>query len=134
MADRRGNWFRGGIGIPSRAVAGRVAQAGLAGSPGEPPGGDGRSASRGALRPDVGRRAHADRATAAERAGVCPKECGGIYRGGKSKRGLSVCGCPHATNQLSILKRFNFISSKNGKGNQSLPAYALSGEPQIPRN
>jgi hypothetical protein len=28
---------------------------------------------------------------------------------------------------LSILKRFNFISSKNGKGNQSLPAYALSG-------
>ncbi len=107
---------------------------GLAGSPGEPPGGDGRSASRGALRPDVGRRAHADRATAAERAGVCPKECGGIYRGGKSKRGLSVCGCPHATNQLSILKRFNFISSKNGKGNHSLPAYALSGEPQIARN
>jgi hypothetical protein len=63
-----------------------------------PPGGDGRSASRGALRPDVGRRAHADGATAAERAGVCPKECGGIYRGGKSKRGLSVCGCPHAPN------------------------------------
>src|SRR4029077_7352693 len=81
-----------------RAVAGPAAQAGLAGSPGEPPRGDGRSASRGALRPEVGRRAHADGATAAERAGVCPKECGGIYRGGKSKRGLSVCGCPHATN------------------------------------
>ena len=99
MADRRGNWFQpktesGGIGIPSRAVAGRVAQAGLAGSPGEPPGGDGRSASRGALRPDVGRRAHADRATAAERAGVCPKECGGICRIGKSKRGLSVLRMP----------------------------------------
>jgi hypothetical protein len=53
---------------------------------------------RGALQPDVGRRAHADGATAAERASVRPKECGGIYRCGKSKRGLSVCGCPQATN------------------------------------
>src|SRR5712691_2706153 len=57
---------------------------------GEPPGGAGRSASRGALRPDVGRRTHANGARAAERAGVRQEECGGIYRGGKSKRGLSV--------------------------------------------
>ncbi len=76
-----------------RTVAGRVAQAGLAGSRGEPPGGDGRSASRGAFRPAVGRRVHADRATASERAGVRPKECGDIHRIGKSKRGLSVFGC-----------------------------------------
>jgi len=39
-----------------RTVAGRAAQARLAGSHGEPPGGDGRSASRGAFRPAVGRR------------------------------------------------------------------------------
>jgi NAD(P)-dependent dehydrogenase (short-subunit alcohol dehydrogenase family) len=75
-----------------RTVAGRAAQAGLAGSRGEPPGGDGRSASRGTFRPAVGRRARADGAGAAERTRVRPKECGGIYRGGKSKRGLSVCG------------------------------------------
>jgi len=72
-----------------RAVAGRTAQAGVAGSRGEPAGGDGRSASRGALQPDVGRRADTYGATAAECAGVRPKECGGIYRGGKS--GLSLC-------------------------------------------
>ena len=73
-----------------RAMAGRAAQAGLAGSRGQPPGGDGQSASRRALRPDVRRRAHADGAKAAEHAGVCAKECGGIYRGGKSKGGLSA--------------------------------------------
>jgi hypothetical protein len=58
----------------------------------EPPGGDGRSASRGAFRPAVGRRANAHGATAAERAGVRQVGCGRIYRIGKSKRGLSVCG------------------------------------------
>jgi len=73
-------------------VAGRAAQARLAGSRGEPPGGDGRSASRGAFRPAVGRRANADRATAAERAGVREEECPDIHGIGKSKRGLSVCG------------------------------------------
>ena len=60
-------------GHSGRAVAGRAAQARLAGSRGEPPGGDGRSAPRGALRPNVGRRAHANGATAAERAGVRPR-------------------------------------------------------------
>jgi uncharacterized protein YbjT (DUF2867 family) len=75
-----------------RTVAGRAAQAGLAGSGGEPPGGDGGSASRGAFRPAVGRRANAHGATAAERAGVCEEECCDIHRIGKSKRGLSVCG------------------------------------------
>src|SRR6266849_1751051 len=79
-----------------RAVAGRPAKAGLAGSSGEPPGGVGRSASRGALRPDVGRRAHTDGARAAECAAVRPKECGDIHRIGKSS--LSVCGCSHSTN------------------------------------
>jgi uncharacterized protein YbjT (DUF2867 family) len=70
-----------------RAVAGRAA-----GSRGEPPGCDGRSASRGAFRPAVGRRAHADGASATERARVCEEECRDIHRIGESKRGLSVCG------------------------------------------
>ena len=37
-------------------------------------------------------------ATADKCAGVCEEECSDIHRIGKSKRGLSVCGCPHATN------------------------------------
>ena len=78
-----------------RAVAGRPAQAGLAGSPGEPPGGVGRSASRGALRPDVGRRAHTDGARAAECAGVRQEKCGDIHPIGKSS--LSVFGCSHSS-------------------------------------
>ena len=60
------------------AVAGRAARARLAGSPGEPPRDDGRSAPRGTLRPDVGRRAHANGARAAERAGFRQEECGDI--------------------------------------------------------
>ena len=44
-------------GHSGRAVAGRTARARLAGSPGEPPRDDGRSAPRGTLRPNVGRRA-----------------------------------------------------------------------------
>jgi hypothetical protein len=75
-------------GHSGRAVAGRAARAGLTGSPGEPPRDDGRSASRGTLRPDVGRRAHANGARAAERAGVRQEECGDIHR--VRKRGLSV--------------------------------------------
>jgi len=42
------------------------------------PGDDGRSASRGALRPDVRRRAHTDWARADECRRVCPEQCGGI--------------------------------------------------------
>src|SRR4029434_4106042 len=72
------------------AVAGRAPQARLAGSPGEPPRDDGRSAPRRALRPDVGRRAHANRPRAVARAGFRQEECGDIHRVGK--RGLSVCG------------------------------------------
>ena len=75
-----------------QALAGKFMElSGLAGSPGEPPRDDGRSAPRGTLRPDVGRRAHANGARAAERAGVRQEECGDIHRVGKS--GLSVCGC-----------------------------------------
>jgi nucleoside-diphosphate-sugar epimerase len=59
------------------------ARARLAGSPGEPPRDDGRSAPRGPLRPDVGRRAHANGARAAERAGFRQEECGDIHRVGK---------------------------------------------------
>ena len=70
-------------GHSGRAVAGRAARARLAGSPGEPPRDDGRSAPRGTLRPDVGRRAHANGARAAERAGVRQEECGDIHRVGK---------------------------------------------------
>src|SRR4030095_1440783 len=83
-------------GHSGRAVAGRAARARLAGSPGEPPRDDGRSAPRGTLRPDVGRRAQANGARAAERAGVRQEQCGDIHRGGK--RGLSVCGCSDSTN------------------------------------
>ena len=86
-------------GHSGRAVAGRAAQARLAGSPGEPPRDDGRSAPRRPLRPDVGRRAHANRAQAVARAGFRQEECGDIHRAGKS--GLSVCGCSHSTD-LSI--------------------------------
>ena len=78
------------------SLAGRAAQARLAASLGEPPHDDGRSAPRGALRPDVERRAQANVARAAERAGVRQEECGDIHRVGK--RGLSVCGCSHSTN------------------------------------
>ena len=39
----------------------------------------------------VGRRAKANRARAAERAGVRQEECGDIHRAGQ--RGLSACGC-----------------------------------------
>ena len=77
-------------GHSGRGVARWPAQARLAGSRGEPPRDDGRSAPRGTLRPDVGRRAHANGASAAERAGFRQKECGDIHRVGKS--GLSVCG------------------------------------------
>jgi uncharacterized protein YbjT (DUF2867 family) len=52
----------------------------LAGSPGEPPRDDGRSAPRGTLRPDVGRRAHANGTEAAERAGVRQEEFGELHR------------------------------------------------------
>jgi hypothetical protein len=41
-------------------------------------------APRGTLRPDVGRRAYANRARAAKRAGVGPEGCGDIDRRGKS--------------------------------------------------
>ena len=52
---------------------------------------DGRSAPRGLLRLDVGRRAHANGARAAERAGFRQEKCGDLHRAGKS--GLSVCRC-----------------------------------------
>src|SRR5437899_2842392 len=71
-------------GHSGRAVAGRAARARLAGSPGEPPRDDGRSAPRGTLRSDVGRGAHANRARAVELAGVRQEECGDIHRVGKS--------------------------------------------------
>ena len=48
---------------------------------------------------DVGRRAHANGARAAERAGVRQEECGDIHRIGK--RSLSVCGYSHSTNLTS---------------------------------
>jgi hypothetical protein len=51
---------------------------------------------RGTLRPDVGRRAHANGANAAKRTGVCTEECDGIHRAGK--RSLSVFGRSHTTN------------------------------------
>jgi hypothetical protein len=81
-------------GHSGRAVAGRAARARLTGSPGEPPRDDGRSAPRGTLRPDVERRAHANGARAAERAGVRQEECGDIHR--VRKRGLSrgYARCP----------------------------------------
>jgi uncharacterized protein YbjT (DUF2867 family) len=75
-------------GHSGRAVAGRVAQARLAGSPGEPPRYYGRSAPRRTLRSDVGRCPYANRARAAERAGVRQEECGSIHVG---KSGVSVC-------------------------------------------
>jgi len=78
--------------IPVEPWRDELLKRGWAGSRGEPPGGDGRSASRGAFRPAVGRRAKADGATAAERAGVREEECRDIHGIGKSKRGLSVCG------------------------------------------
>ena len=43
------------------------------------------------VRPNVGRRAHVNGATAAERAGVRQEKCGDIHRIGKSS--LSVFGC-----------------------------------------
>jgi uncharacterized protein YbjT (DUF2867 family) len=49
------------------------------------------SAPSGTLRPNVGRRAHANGARADELAGVRQEECGGIQPA--CKRGLSVCGC-----------------------------------------
>src|SRR5262245_26796598 len=67
-------------GHPGRAVAAGLARARLAGSPREPPRDNGRSAPRGSLRPDVGRRAHVNWARAAECAGVRQEECGGIHR------------------------------------------------------
>jgi uncharacterized protein YbjT (DUF2867 family) len=76
-------------GHSGRALAGRAARAGLPGSPGAPPRDNGRSAPRGTLRTDVGRRAHANGAIAAERAGVRQEKCGGIHCVGKSR--LSVC-------------------------------------------
>jgi hypothetical protein len=74
-----------------RAVEERPAPAGLAGSRGEPPGGVVRSASRGGLRPDVGRRAHTDGARATECARVRQEKCRDIHPIGKSS--LSVFGC-----------------------------------------
>src|SRR2546426_6874703 len=50
-------------GHSGQAVAGHAARARLAGSPGEPPRDDGRSAPRGTLRPDVGRRARSEEHT-----------------------------------------------------------------------
>ena len=52
----------------------------LAYSPGGPPRDDGGSTSRRTLRPNVGRRVHANGARAAERAGVRQEECGEILR------------------------------------------------------
>jgi hypothetical protein len=72
LAEQALNWS----GLP-------VVHARLAGAPGAPPRDDGRSAPRGALGPDVGRRAHANRARAAERAGFRQEECGDIERVGK---------------------------------------------------
>ncbi len=72
-----------------QALAGKFMElSGLAGSASEPPRDDGRSVPRGTLRPDVRRRAHANREKAAEHAGVRQEECVGIHRVGKS--GLSV--------------------------------------------
>src|SRR5207253_1764527 len=99
-------------GHSGRAVAGRAARSRLAGSPGEPPRDNGRSAPRGTVRPNVGRRAHVNGATAAERAGARQEKCGDIHRIGKSS--LSVFGCSHSTNltfdlvELHGLKWFNF--------------------------
>ena len=76
--------------ILESAVARRAPPAWLAHSPSEPPCDDGRTAPRGTLRPHVGRRALANGARAAERAGFRQKECDDIHRVGKS--GVSVCG------------------------------------------
>jgi hypothetical protein len=62
----------------------RVFDRTLAGPPGEPPRDDGRSAPRGTLRPDVGPRAQANGAKAAECAGVRQEECGDFHRVGKA--------------------------------------------------
>jgi uncharacterized protein YbjT (DUF2867 family) len=70
--------------IPVEPWAGRTARARLAGSSGQPPRDDGRSARRSPLRPDVGRRARANRARAVARAGFCQEECGDIHRAGKN--------------------------------------------------
>src|SRR5262249_4226097 len=99
-------------GHAGRAVAGRAARARFACSPGESPRDDGRSAPRGTLRPDVGRRAHANGATATKRAGGRQEECGDIYRIGK--RGLSVCGRSHSTN-LPFDFGERIVGKNNGK-------------------
>jgi len=70
--------------IPVEPWRDEAAQAGLAVHVG-PPAAMGRSAARGAFRPAVGRLAALTGQTAAERAGVCPKECGRIYRAAKAK-------------------------------------------------
>ena len=75
-------------GHSGRAVEGCAARARHAGSPCAAPRDDGRSAPRGALRPDVGRRAHADGASTDERAGVRQEKCRGIHSVGKS--GVSI--------------------------------------------
>jgi uncharacterized protein YbjT (DUF2867 family) len=74
----------------------------LADSRGEPPGGVVRSASSGALRPDVGRRAHTDGARAAECAGVRQEKCGDIHPIGKSS--LSVFGAQQRDDPGLVLR------------------------------
>src|SRR4029077_16740406 len=83
-------------GHSGRGVAGRTARASLADPPGEPSCDDGRSTPRGTLRPDVRRRAHANRPRAAERAGLRQEECSDLYSVGQS--GPCVCGCSRSTN------------------------------------
>ena len=81
-------------------MAERVARARFAASPGEPPRDDGRSAPRGTLRPDVGRRAHANGERADEIAGVRQEECDDIQHVGK--RGLSVATASGSTRKMGV--------------------------------
>ena len=73
--------------IPVEPWRDALLRAPLAGSRREPPHGDGRSAPRGTVRQTVGRRADANGARAAERAGVRHEQCGDIHCVGKG--GLS---------------------------------------------
>ena len=67
-----------------RAVAGWVAPERSTASPCQSLSEHGRSAPRGSLRPDVGRRVHAHEAGTDERAGIRQEECHGIHRVGQS--------------------------------------------------
>ena len=66
--------------IPVEPWRRRAARARLAGSPGNHLATNGRSAPRGALRPDVGGRTHANGKRTAERAEVRQEKCGDIHR------------------------------------------------------